>query len=142
MKQTSTVLVNSIAIGFVLGVLLGSQFADWRIGCVLFVLALIVHLVVMTKQAKCALLTVSMLFLAGGCLVTQLSDVEKADPLKTWTGQKVLITGVSTKEARPISLDEKTKQVTYTVDVLRLQNGAEVAKPDASVLVTVYADKT
>lgn len=141
MKQTSTVLVNSISIGFVLGVLLGSQFADWRIGCVMFVLALIVHLVVMTKKAKCALLTVSMLFLAGGCLVMQLSDAEMADPLKTWTGQKVLITGVSTKEARPISLDEKTKQVTYTVDVLRLQNGAEVAKPDASVLVTVYADK-
>ena len=141
MKQTSTVLVNFIAVSFVLGILLGSQFADYRIGCVLFVLALAVHLVAMTKKAKCGLITVAMLFLAGGCLVMQLSDVDKENPLETWMGQDVLIMGVSTKEARPISLDEKSKQVTYTVDVLRLQKGTEVAKPDASVLVTVYADK-
>lgn len=141
MKQTSTVLVNYIAIGFVCGILLGSQLADYRIGCALFVLALIGHLIVMTKKAKCALFTVSMLFLAGGCLVMQLSDADRIDPLEEWIGKEVLITGISTKETRLISLDEKTKQVTYTVDVLRLQQGTEVAKPDASIMVTVYADK-
>ncbi len=141
MKQTSTVLVNSIAIGFVLGVWLGSQCSDWRIGCVLFVLALTCHLAVMIKKAKHGLITVSLLFLAGGCLVMQLSDAEKINPLEEWIGQDVLITGISTKEARPISLDEKTKQVTYTVDVLRLQKGTDIANPDATVFVTAYADK-
>lgn len=141
MKQTSTVLVNSIAIGFVLGILLGSQCSDWYIGCALFVLMLAIHAVVMAKNAKRGFVTVSLLFLAGGCLVMQLSDTDKADPLDAWIGQEVLVTGISTKEVRPISIDENTKQVTYSLDLLRLQKGTETAKPDAGILVTVYANK-
>lgn len=141
MKQTSTVLVNSIAISFVLGTLFGSQFTDWRIGCAMFVLALAVHAVAMAKNVKRGLVTVSLLFMAGGCLVMQLSDIDAANPLDEWIGQDVLVTGISTKEARAISVDDTTKQTTYSLDVLRLQKGAETAKPDANVLVTVYASK-
>ncbi len=141
MRQTSTVLVNSIAVCFVLGTLLGSQFSDWRIGCALFMLFLVVHMATMVKKVKRGLVTVSLLFLAGGCLVMQLSDTDVVDPLDAWLGQEVLVTGISTKEAHPIAIDENTKQVTYSLEVLRLQKGTENATPDANILVTVYASK-
>lgn len=141
MKQTSTVLVNSIAGCFALGILLGSQYPDWQAGCALFAAAFLVHMVLLYRASKKSMVTVCLVFLAAGCLVMQLNDAQRADPLEKWIGGEVLITGISEREAIPLAVDEKTKQTTYLLDVLRLQKGEEVSRADAKVLVTVYEDK-
>lgn len=142
MRLTSTVLVNSIAVCFIVGILLGDQLRDWKLAGILFVCALIVHLIVMRRFAKRSLISIGILFLTAGMLVLGIRAPQEQNPLDAWMGQEVLISGVSTQEALPIALDEKEKQTTYLIDVFRLAKGEWQAEVSAKVLVTVYDDKS
>ncbi len=141
MKQTTTMLVNSIAICFVLGILLGGLCCDWRIAGGLFVCAVLVHLGVMLRLAKMSLISVGVLFMTAGMLVAVLHAPQEENPLDSWMGQDVLISGISTQEALPLVIDEKQKRTTYLLDVIRLAKGQEQVELNTKVLVTVYDDK-
>ncbi|MBO5244990.1 MAG: DNA internalization-related competence protein ComEC/Rec2 [Selenomonadales bacterium] len=142
MKQTSTILVNSIAVFFVLGILLGSLCPDLMLGIGLTAVMLLVHLAVMMRLPKRSLITICLLFLAVGCLVMQLSGGQRSNPLESWMGREVLVSGISAKEAVPLAFGDEDKQTTYLLDVLQMQNGKETIRPEAKMLVTVYEDKS
>lgn len=142
MKQTSTILVNSIAVFFVMGILLGDLCPDPMVGVSLTAVMLLVHLAVMIRLPKRSLVTVCLLFLAVGCLVMQLSGGQRTNPLESWMGQEVLVSGISAKESVPLAFGDEDKQTTYLLDVLQMQKGKETIQPKAKVLVTVYEDKS
>lgn len=141
MKQSTTTLVNSIAICFVLGILLGGLYSDWRIAGGLFVCAVLVHFGVMLRLAKMSLISVGILFVTAGMLVAVLHAPQEENPLDAWMGQDVLISGISTQEALPLAVDEKQKRTTYLLDVVRLAKGQKQVEVNTKVLVTVYDDK-
>lgn len=138
MKLSSTVLVNSITISFVVGILLSPYLAHWEYAAGLFLCALFIHLFVMIRVRQRSLMSVCLLFLTAGILVCQVHGEKADNPLSPWLGQEVALSGISEREALPIALDENEKQTTYLLDVIRLTQKNRQHEVHAKVLVTVY----
>lgn len=138
MKQTSTALVNSITICLVLGILIGDRLTFGGYVFWLFGIVLLCHLIVMMRLPSKSFISICGLFIVAGILVCQVHGRADENPLASWLGQEVVISGVSEREALPLILDEKEKQTTYLLDVFRLKKGSETFDTHAKVLVTIY----
>ncbi len=141
MKQSSTVLVNTIALGFLVGVVLGEGWPLWFAGG-LFAVLLAGQIFLVKKSPRYAFWTAWLLFAVAGCLAEQMQADTRQSAWQDWYDRSAVIAGTSVKEAEIVSLSDTARQTRYTIDVWTIRRGETEEAVSGKVLATVYEPKT